>query len=308
MAPRHAALLAALSAIWGSSYLLIKYALEDLEAPVIVWARTALAAIVILIALGPAARPALAHVRRAPGWSAVLGLVSVALPFMLITLGEHTVPSGLTAVLISPASLFVALFAIVIDHTERVDRVQAAGMALGLAGVALVVGVESVSTIGELLGALAMIGAAASYGISGFVVKANFGGLSAMQTSLISITAATLMTLPPAIATWPDHMPGLRATLAVISLGALGTAAAFVIFYRLQREVGAARASLVSYLAPGVAIFYGALLLDERITAPAIAGCALILAGVAIAARPRRQPPTPAEPVTSELAVVADRR
>jgi drug/metabolite transporter (DMT)-like permease len=308
MAPRNVALLAALSAIWGSSYLLIKYALEDFEAPFIVWARTALAALVVLAALGASARPALAHVRRAPGWSAVLGLVSVGLPFILITYGEHTVPSGLTAVLISPASLFVALFAILIDHSERVDRVQAAGMVLGLAGVALVVGVESVSTLGELLGALAMIGAAALYGISGFVVKAHFGGLNAMQTSLISITAASLMTLPPAVATWPDHMPGLRAVVAVIFLGGIGTAAAFVIYYRLLREVGAARASLVSYLSPGIALFYGALLLDERITPLAIAGCAVILAGVAIAARARREPPAPVEPVTGELAVVAGRR
>jgi drug/metabolite transporter (DMT)-like permease len=308
MAPRNVALLAALSAIWGASYLLIKYALEDFEAPVIVWARTALAALVVLAALGGAAGPAVAHFRRAPGWSVVLALVSVALPFMLITLGEHTVPSGLTAVLISPASLFVALFATVLDRSERVDRVQGAGMLMGVAGVALVVGLESVSTTGELLGALAMIGAAACYGISGFVVKAHFGGLSAMQTSLISITGASVLTLPPAVATWPDRVPGVRATLAVVALGALGTAAAFVIYYKLMREVGAARASLVSYLSPGIALFYGALLLDERITPLAIAGCALILAGVAVAARPRRQPPGPAEPVTGELAIVADRR
>ncbi len=146
MAPRHVALLAALAAIWGGSYLLIKYALEDLDAPVIVWARTAIAALVLLVALGPAAAAA-----RSPtcaggrGSAALLGFFAVALPFSLITFGEHTVPSGLTAVLISPASLFVALFAPFLDPSER-DRPRARAWAwcIGLAGVALVVGVESV--------------------------------------------------------------------------------------------------------------------------------------------------------------------
>src|SRR3954447_8646319 len=111
MTPRQIGLLAALSAIWGGSYLLIKYALEDFSAPVIVSARTALAAVVLVIAMRGATRGALADMRRRPGWAALLGGVAVAVPFTLITLGELEVPSGLTAVLISPAALFVALFA-----------------------------------------------------------------------------------------------------------------------------------------------------------------------------------------------------
>ena len=304
MAPRHAALLAALAAIWGGSYLLIKYALEDLEAPVIVWARTAIAALVLLAALGPAAaRGALGDMRRRPGSAALLAGVAVAAPFTLITLGEHTVPSGLTAVLISPASLFVALFAPFLDPTERIGRVQAVGMLLGLAGVALVVGVESVSTPGEILGALAMIGAAVFYALGGFVVKARYRRLTSMQTSFVSISGAALLTLPLAVATTPDHVPGLRAVLAVLCLGAVGTALAFVVYYRLMLELGPARTSLVSYMAPGVALFYGALFLDERITVAAIAGLVLIVAGVAIASRRRAEPVTPPEPATGELAV-----
>jgi drug/metabolite transporter (DMT)-like permease len=306
MAPRHAALLAALAAIWGGSYLLIKYALEDLEAPVIVWGRTALAAVVLLVALGPvAARGAIADMRRRPRTAAALGLISVALPFTLITLGEHTVPSGLTAVLISPASLFVALFAPFIDPSERIGRVQAAGMVLGLAGVALVVGLESVSTLGEALGALAMIAAAACYALGGFIVKGRYGRLTSMQTSFVSISSASLLTLPLAVATAPGELPGLRTLLSVVCLGAIGTATAFVIFYKLMREIGPARASLVSYLAPGVALFYGAVALDEAITPAAIAGLVLILAGVAVAARPARPAP---EVMAPEPAVVGSAR
>ena len=297
MSPRQIGLLAALAAIWGGSYLLIKYALEDLSAPMIVWTRVAVAALVLLVAVrATMGRAAVADVGREllgrPRSALLLGTLAVALPFLLITFGELEVPSGLTAVLISPASLFVALFAPYIDPSERIGRVQAAGMLIGLAGVALVVGVESVQSTGELLGALAMLGAAACYALSSFVVKGRYGHLAAMQTSLVSITVTTIVTLPLALATLPGELPGLRAVAAVAALGAVGTALAFIIFYKLINEVGAGRASLVSYLAPGVALFYGALLLDEAITAAAIAGLALILGGVALASRgPRTSAP-----------------
>src|ERR671922_522819 len=295
MTPRHVGLLAALSAIWGGSYLLIKYALEDFSAPMIVWSRTALAALVLAVALGGAARGALADMRQRPRGAIGLSSVSVILPFMLITLGEHEVPSGLTAVLISPAALFVALFAPFIDPTERIDRMQAVGMFAGLAGVALVVGVESIHSVGQFVGALAMVAAAASYAISGYVVKRRYGRLTSMQTSFVSLSTASLLTLPIAAATAPSETPGLRAVAAVLALGAIGTALAFVIFYKLIAEVGAGRASLVSYLAPGVALFYGAIFRDEPITVAAVVGLVLILGGVALASRRSRvRTPVPA--------------
>jgi drug/metabolite transporter (DMT)-like permease len=297
MTPRQIALLAALAAIWGGSYLLIKYALEGFSAPMIVWGRTALASLVLLIALRGAARGALADMRRRPGWAVVLGTVSVTAPFLLITFGEHEVPSGLTAVLISPAALFVALFAPFIDPSERIDRRQAGGLAIGLAGVAIVVGVESISTLGQFLGGMAMIGAAACYALGGFVVKGRYGRLTSMQTSFVSLSVASLITLPIAVATAPSETPGLGAVGALLALGAIGTALAFVIFYKLIAEVGAGRASLVSYLAPGVALFYGAVFRDEPITVAAVGGLVLILGGVALASRRSREP----EPVASAV-------
>src|ERR687891_487074 len=242
MTPRQIGLLAALASIWGGSYLLIKYALEDFSAPMIVWMRTALAAVVLAIALRGAVRGALADMRRRPGWAATLGLVAVAAPFSLITFGEHEVPSGLTAVLISPAALFVALFAPFIDPSERIDRRQGTGMLIGLAGVALVVGLESISTLAQFLGAPAMVGAAAFYALGGFVVKGRYGRLTSIQTSFVSISVAAVLTLPVAAAPTPTETPGLGAVAAVVALGVVATAPAFVIFYTLIPEVGAGRA------------------------------------------------------------------
>ncbi len=290
-------LLAALAAVWGGSYLLIKYGLEDLEPAVIVWLRLVLAAVVLYAIMrlrggGAEARAAHAELRARPGRALLLGTVAIALPFNLITFGELEVPSGLTAVMIAPASLFVAAFAPLIDPSEKVPPTALGGMVLGLSGVALLVGVESVHSLGAFLGALAMLGAAACYALSSFVVK-RYKGLTSVTTSFVSILVASAVTLPAAIATAPSEMPGLRSLLALAALGIVGTALAFVIFYKLIAETGAGRASLVSYLAPGIALFYGALLLDEEITVAAIAGLALILGGVALASRRNGSQPVP---------------
>jgi drug/metabolite transporter (DMT)-like permease len=286
MSARYFGLLAALSAIWGGSYLLIKYALDGFSAAAIVSARCLLAS-AVLAAFG-AAGPALRDIRARPWWALLLGLAAVAAPFLLITFGEHVVPSGLTAVLISPASLFVALLAPLIDASETIDRRQALGMLMGLGGVALVVGVESIGTVAQFLGALAMVGAAFFYGVTTFIVKGRYGHLAAMQTSWISVTVAGLATLPVALATTPGHTPTAGSAAALLVLAVVGTALGFIIYYQLINGFGAGRASLVSYVAPGVALFYGAIFRGEAITVAAVAGLVLILAGVAIASRPRR--------------------
>src|SRR3954462_8657883 len=303
MSARHATLLAALAAIWGGSYLLIKYALDGFSAAAIVSARSLLASVVLFAiprSRGEASQT-VADLRARPKWALILGVTAVAAPFLLITFGEHVVPSGLTAVLISPASLFIALMAPFLLPSESIDRRQAGGMLLGLAGVALVVGVESVHTLEEFLGALAMIGAAFFYGLSSFVVKGRYGSLAAVQTSWISVTVAGLLTLPAGIATTPGHTPTLGSVAALVVLGGVGTALAFVVYYELINGVGAARAALVSYLAPGIALFYGAVFLDEPITVAAVAGLVLILGGVAFASLPKRVRAPAAAPAVSRV-------
>src|SRR5689334_1303497 len=144
MTPRQVGLLAALAGIWGASYLLIKYALEGFSAAEIVFLRTFVAVLVLLVVIrwqGGANWIALRGTLKRPGRAALLGFTAVAAPFVLITIGEKTVPSGLTAVLIAPASLFVAAFAPFLDPSESINRRQAGGLFAGLVGVGLLVGV-----------------------------------------------------------------------------------------------------------------------------------------------------------------------
>lgn len=291
MTARHAALLAALAAIWGASYLLIKYALEGFSAGEIVFGRTLLATLVLVGVLrlqgGEAWRTLRGTPRGMPWVVLLLGATAVAAPFLLITVGERVVPSGLTAVLIAPASLFVAAFAPFLDRSEAIDRSQAGGLVLGLVGVALLVGVETVGSLREFGGAMAVLLASALYALSTFVVKGPFAGFPPLVVSAVSCGVAAVLTLPVAVAEAGGEAFGARAVLSVVALGVVGTALAFVIFYRLIAEVGAGRASLVSYLAPGVALFYGSVFLDEAIGLAAVGGLALILGGVGVAGRRR---------------------
>jgi drug/metabolite transporter (DMT)-like permease len=290
-------MLAAIASIWGASYLLIKVAVDEMSPAMVVFGRTALATVVLLIAVrlqGPQVWTHLSDVRRRPVAALLLGVTAIAAPFMLISYGELAVPSGLTAVLIAPASLFVALLAPFIDRSETIGRRAGVGLVIGLVGVALVVGLDSVGSAGEFLGALAIVGASISYALASFVVKGLYRETPAIVSSLISVAVGALISLPVAAASAPREWPGAVAILCVAALGVVGTALAFVIFYRLITEAGAGKASLVSYLVPGAALLYGAAILDEAITPAAIAGLVLIVGGVALAAWPSAQPQAPA--------------
>jgi drug/metabolite transporter (DMT)-like permease len=241
----------------------------------------------IVIFQGGAARAKLGDILRRPAQALLLGALAIATPFMLIALGELTVPSGLAGVLVSTTPMFVALFAPWIDPAMEINRRQGAGLAVGLLGVALVVGAHFIGSLGQLVGALALLGAAASGALSGFVVKLQYKdkGVPASTTSFFALSVGALLTLPVAVITAPRELPGTRAVLAVVALGLLCTAVAFMLYYRLIDHIGEERASLSNYLTPAFALLYGVLLLSESLTIWAIIGLVLIISGAEITLR-----------------------
>jgi len=286
MTKRQIAMLAAVSAIWGASYLLVKIALDGFSAEMLVFGRVALAAVLLYVAIslrGGADRQALSVIREHPARSLTQGLLSVALPFTLIALGETQISSGLTGILISPGPLFVALLAPFVDRSEIVGRKGGIGLVIGFAGVVILIGADSVATTGQLFGALAILGAAASYGIGAMYAKLKFRGVPPIATSFVACLTASAWLLIPAIASLGRVDPDAGEIAAVVCLGVFGTAIAFILYYSLIAEVGAGRASLVGYLMPPIALAYGALLLDETITITSLVGLALILGGVVLA-------------------------
>ena len=302
-------MLAGVSAIWGASYLLIKIALDGFAPSMIVFARVLLAALLLYVVImirGGEDRAALGWLRRHPRRTLVQGTLAVAIPFLLITFGETQISSGLTGVLISPGPLFIAMLAPLIDPTEKVDRRAGVGVVIGFAGVVLLICVDTVHSIGEFLGALAMVGAALAYGLGAMFARLKFRGVPPLVVALASCGVAAVLTLPPALATLGENHPDAGEIAAVVSLGAIGTAVAFYLYFGLIAEAGAGKAALCGYLIPPLALAYGAIFLDEEITAAAIGGLALILIGVALASGEREGDIGPGE--LAAEAVVAERR
>lgn len=271
-----------LASIWGASYLFIEIALEDLSPALIVFLRTALAALVLV----PLAvrRGGLGGMRPLAGPLIALAAVQVAGPFLLISLGQEEITSSLAGILVASAPIFTALLAIWIDHEERSTGSRLVGVIIGIAGVALLLGVDLGGSGAALLGGLMVVLAGVGYALGGFYLKRRFTGVDPLAVASMTMLASAVLTLPLAAITVPDADLHAGSLAAVATLGALGTGVAFGIFYTLIARVGPARASLVAYIAPLFAVVYGVTLLDEPITAGTIAGLVLIVAGSWLAA------------------------
>ena len=278
-------LLLVLGAIWGASYLFIKIGLRDLSPSMVAFTRVALAALVLLPVA--ASQGALTGVRSRTGWLALIGAVQVAGPFLLIAAGEEEISSSLAGILVASAPLFTALLAIWVDHEERSQGLRLGGVMIGFGGVAVLLGLDLGGSSDALLGGLAVVLASLGYAVGGFLVKHRLTGVAPVGMSAAAMAASAIFLLPPALLTAPEAAPSLGPAAAVTALGVLGTGVAFVIFYGLITSVGPARAFLVTYIAPGFAVLYGALLLSEQVTVATLAGLALILSGSWLAAEGR---------------------
>jgi drug/metabolite transporter (DMT)-like permease len=290
---------------WGSSYLFIKIGVEAGLQPFTLVALRLLIGLVLLVAVVAVAREALPRERGMYGHLAVMGLFSVALPFMLITWAEQSVDSSLAAVLTGAVPLFVIPFAAVMLPAERITLNALLGIAIGLVGVAVVVGFDPAALAGTgLVAQLALVGAAASYALGGVYARRNVHGLRPMIPALFQVAFALVLTGILALLLERPWERGLEpeAIFAVVWLGLLGSGAAYLVFFRLLRSWGATRTSLVAYLLPIWGLALGALVLREPIDARLLLGTALVIGGIALVnlrrpLRPawRRAPVAPTE-------------
>ncbi len=270
---------------WGSSYLFIKIGVDEGLQPFTLVATRLFFGLLLLGAVVAIAREQLPRQPRMYGHLLMMGFFSVALPFMLITWAEQSVDSSLAAVLTGAVPLFVIPFAAILLPTEKITLNAVIGIAIGLVGVAVVVGFNPASLAGtELVAQLALIGAAASYALGGVYARRNVQGLRPMIPALFQVLFALVMTAIPAILLerpWEGPLT-TNAIFAVIWLGLLGSGAAYLIFFRLLRSWGATRTSLVAYLLPIWGLVLGAIVLSEPIDARLIAGTSLVIAGIGL--------------------------
>ena len=228
-----------LGAIWGASYMFIKIGLRDLTPEMIAFVRIALAAL-MLVPLAHS-RGALRGLRPLAGWFLLIGSVQVAVPFVLIGLGEEEISSGLAGILVATTPMFTALLAIWVDHEERSHGLRLVGVATGFAGVALLLGVDLGGSGAELLGGLMVVLAGLGYAIGALLAKHKLEGVQPIAMSAGVMASSTLVLLPAAVAGAPSEVPGLGPIAAVVTLGVVGTGFAFIILYSLiaERRAGA---------------------------------------------------------------------
>lgn len=273
-----------LSAIWGASYLFIKVGVRDFEPTVLMALRLLIAGPVLLAVLGARGgwRRAAVEMRAAWRIGLVLGVVNAAIPFTLIAWGEQHVDSGVAAIANATVPIFVTLLAIRYRPSERASGLGLAGILIGLAGVGLLAGGNPEGGWWAAAGTFAVVLASLSYAVGALYAQGHAEVLPAPLLATLTTLCGGLVLTPFALLQLPSHTPGWKPVASVLALSLLGTAFALLVLFRMWRHFGAARVSLVTYLMPPIALFYGALLLDEPITAAAVGGLVLILVGVAL--------------------------
>ena len=267
------------SAIWGSSYMFIKVGIRDFSPAALVELRLLTAGAVLVPFV--AARRGLPALRPAVRPGAVVGVIGMAVPFLLISWGETHVDSGTAAVATSSVPIFVALLALWFAPSERTGGLRMVGLVVGLAGVGVVAGVHPHGGWWAVAGALAVVLASLFYAMSSLYTQRRLG-VGALELATASVLAGAVVMLPFALARLP-HSVGWKSLASVVVLGAVGTGFAQLIVNRLIGTHGPARTMLINYLIPGFALLYGAVILGEPVTGAKLVGLALILVGVTLA-------------------------
>ena len=287
-------LFAAMGFIWGIPYFLIRVAVKQLEPPVIVFCRTVLAASVLLVVANRAGaiRPAL---RR---WRSVLvfAIVEMAIPWILLTTAEEHLASGLTALIVAcvPIVGTIAAFALGDRHALRFVRIV--GIACGLGGVAVLVGRDLTSDNAPPVWSIAeVLIVVVCYATAPFWADRRLADVPSTGVIAVSLSIVTVIYAPIAATRLPTSVPSVNVLLAVLGLALICTALAFIVFFRLIAEAGPAKAGLITFVNPVVAVALGALFLDEVITAATVAGFLLVMTGCWLATRP---PPVDADAPT----------
>jgi drug/metabolite transporter (DMT)-like permease len=275
------ALFATMSVIWGVPYLLIKVAVADVPVPVLVLGRVAIAAALLL----PVAirRGQLRELLKYWPWLAVFAVVEIISPWFLLSEAERRLPSSLSGLLIASVPIIGALLARLTGDAERLTVVRWTGLLGGLAGVALLVGPGAAG--GDAWSIAEVLLVALCYAIGPLIASRKLSDAPPIGMTAVCLAFAAVVYAPAAALTWPDAMPSARALAAIGGLAVVCTAVAFLFFFALIAEVGPARATVITYLNPAVAVALGVSILGERFT-PAMAGAfALILGGSVLATR-----------------------
>ena len=275
-------LLIILSVLWGGAFFFSKVALGELPPFTVVWGRVTIAA----IALNLIVRLTGERLPSTPkAWLAFLflGLLNNLIPFSLIFWGQTQIPSSLASILNATTPLWTVLLAHLLTSDERLTLNRLGGVLLGVVGVVVTIGPDALLGLGlNTLAQLAVIGAAVSYAFGGIYGK-RFKGNPPIVTAAGQVTGTAVMMIPVALFAdrpWTLPLPSLTTWGALLGLGVLSTALAYIIYFRLLASVGATNVLLVTFLIPVSALFLGITILGEQLDLRHFLGMAVIGLGL----------------------------
>lgn len=279
MSSRGWLLFVVMSVIWGIPYLMIKVAVEGVSVPVLVFARTAVGAAVLLPLALSSGIPAM--VRR--HWKALLGFsfFEIIAAWFLLSDAERHLTSSMTGLLIAASPIIAAILDRVTGGEQRLGTRRVLGLGIGLGGVAVLAGPHL--TGGSAWPVVEVLMVATCYAIAPLIAARHLADVPALPMTATCLAFGALVYTAPAVATWPTTMPQARVLWAIAGLAVICTALAFVVFFALIREVGAARALVFTYVNPAVALLAGVIVLNEPLTAWNVAALVLILIGCVLA-------------------------
>lgn len=276
-------LFALVGALWGVPYLFMKVAVEELSTPLIVFARVLIGALVLipLAFYKKTLTPALKY------WRYILlyAVLEMVIPWSLITSSQRDLSSGVVALLVATVPIWATFFAHYSGDTTAAHRTRIFGIAIGLLGIALIVGIESLNDVANIISLFSVLVAAFSYAWAVNMITSKAPDASGVAINGIAMAISTAIFAPFALTNLPKSTPSSDAILATIGLGVLCTAIAFWIFFKVLDEIGPARASLVVYPNTAIAVVLGIILLDEKLTLAIAIGLPLVLVGSYYASR-----------------------
>lgn len=279
------ALFAAMSLIWGLPYLFIKIAVAEVSPATLVFARTALALLVLLplAARTGALRPALRHWQPA----AIFAVLEMGIPWLLLGHAETRISSAMAGLLLAAVPIIGAVITAALGDRGSVAPIRVAGMVLGVVGVALLVGLDASGGHLDWLSVAEMLTVATCYAVAPIIIDRQVNPAPALGTITVSLLIVSVayipFGLPGLVSAWPLQTQTVGSLLV---LGLICTALAFVLFFRLIAAAGPVRAVVITFINPAVALILGVLVLSEQITTGMAIGFPLVLLGSFLATRP----------------------
>jgi drug/metabolite transporter (DMT)-like permease len=288
MTRRSLLLFIAMSVIWGLPYLFIRIAVSDLSPAVLVFARIAIGALILLpIAF---ARGELRGLLKSWLPLLVFAAVEIGIPWLMLASAEQKISSSLAGLLLSAVPLVSVLIATALGNREHLGLASVSGLLLGVAGVAAIVGFDLRAS--GWLPLIEMAVVAVGYSIGPAIISRYLRDLPSTGVIAVALAACAIVYAPVAALQWPHTIPPVDTLVAVVVLAVVCTALGFVLFFALIAAIGPVRATVITYINPAVAAVLGVIVLHENFTAGMAAGFVLVIAGSVLATR---RPATTAE-------------